>query len=386
MPSRRQDDVARVVVVGQGVIGLSIAMRLLQSNYRVVCCDASQAGAASSVALGYVSPPSAADVPSDVVPFGAAALPEFLSLLEELSAIVGTAVPVGRSGYLHVSDVPGAADLDQIESSWLGAGLSVDRMSGEAARLLEPTLGRGVVGALLLRDALSVDSADVVSALREAVVRLGGSYRRVSQDMRVLVEDGVCVGVTDEAGVLPADVVVVCAGCWTDTVLGPFGLGGMEPIKGQVIQLHSNGRLLPSRPISTSDGLDLMPRASGDILLGSTNERVGYDVSSSAGMMAEILGRAVTVLPIVREYSFVGARAGLRPCSLDRRPIIGPRPGVEGLYVASGHCQDGILMSAITAGIVRAQLAGEHSQLPFGSSFLPGRAAPPGGDGKVRNS
>jgi glycine oxidase len=124
----------------------------------------------------------------------------------------------------------------------------------------------------------------------------------------------------------------------------------IEPVRGQMIALASPTP--PVRHVLYSRRGYLIPRLSGTLIAGSTTEHVGYDKSVSAGGVASIIESSIEILPAARDLPITDSWAGLRPCSPDGLPIIGPDPQIAGLFYATGHYRNGILLAPITAQAV----------------------------------
>jgi len=360
----------RAVVAGAGMAGLCVAFRLLEAGCDVICCDAAATGAASQAALGYVAPPSNLDAPSDVVTLGALAFQRFGLFLRDLQSMTGERVFVNDRGYMHVG-LSEEEQLEDIAASWESVNLRCLRLNGDQARSQEPLLGPSVKSGLLLQDALSVIPVQLIAALRRGIAELGGDIRSGERLRGLEVVNGVCLGVLLETGSVTADWTVVATGSWTNRVLNGITLDDISPIRGQVAVLRARGGDVFSRPISTSGLLDMMPRPGGELLIGRSYESAGYDPIPTAQVICEILGKALAVAPQVGEYEFVRAYSGLRPCTADRRPLIGPHPTVANLIVASGHCQDGILLGPITGDMVACHITGNGKYLELVERFRP---------------
>jgi len=95
----------------------------------------------------------------------------------------------------------------------------------------------------------------------------------------------------------------------------------------------------------------LIPRLDGRLLIGATVEERGFDETITAGGLLSLLDTAWRALPTIEELPVVETWVGFRPTSRDDAPIFGPTP-VEGLYLATGHHRNGILLAPLTADAV----------------------------------
>ncbi|MFN3476527.1 MAG: NAD(P)/FAD-dependent oxidoreductase, partial [Candidatus Methylomirabilales bacterium] len=172
-------------------------------------------------------------------------------------------------------------------------------------------------------------------------------------------------------GVVLGETVVLCAGPWSGelgALLGrPIPVG---PAKGQLIASE-----LPSLPLHhvvyTKEGY-LVPRLRGELIAGSTVEFVGFDKRVTFAGLKKLVELTLDLLPGLKEQPFARAWAGLRPYAPDALPIIGPIPGLEGVFVATGHFRNGILLGPITGRLIRELILGEALSLPL-EAFSPTR-------------
>src|SRR5260370_34010766 len=198
----------------------------------------------------------------------------------------------------------------------------------------------------------------------------------------VLVRDGRarCAALA-AGGPIGADRVVVAAGWWAGEVDGlPAELRDVvRPVKGQLLRLRHPDAMPPvlAHTIrATVRGADvyLVPRADGEVIVGATSEERGPDRTVAAGAVHDLLHDAMSVLPVTSELILAETCAGLRPGTPDNGPVVGGS-GVAGLWVATGHYRNGILMSAATADAVAACLTGP-APAPEREPFTPGRVMP----------
>ena len=197
----------------------------------------------------------------------------------------------------------------------------------------------------------------LVAALRAAVRNAGGELREGARAERVTPHTvGLAGGETVAAG-----AVLVAAGARTGALTGL----PVRPVKGQVLRLRDpRGAGLVTRTVRTHDAY-LVPRADGRYVLGATMEERGWDTAPTAGGVFELLRDLSEVVPGVLELEVEELLAGLRPATPDNLPAIGLADG--GVFVATGHHRNGILLSGLTGDLATAALRGE---------LLPDWAAP----------
>jgi glycine oxidase len=354
---------ARLIVVGAGVIGLSCAWRAAAAGLRVTLVDPAPASGASWVAGGMLAPVTEAwPGEESLLELGVESLRRWPDFAAELAAAAGRPAGLRTEGTVVAATGTGdRAELDALAGYLAGLGRDVRRLTGREVRRLEPALGPEVRGGLDVPDDLAVDNRALLAALRAAVDRAG--VRVVERAVREVVDDGSRVtGVRIEDEELPADQVLVCAGAHS-SALHPALDGLVRPVKGEIVRLAQRPGAFPppSRTVrALVDGRPVyaVPRDGGGLVIGATQAETGFDTEVTVGGVRDLLRDAERVLPGIAEYALVETSAGLRPGSRDNRPLIGAL-GPAGLFAATGHHRNGILLAPLTADAVLALLRGE---------------------------
>jgi glycine oxidase len=352
-----------VVVIGGGVIGLACAWRLAEQSASVTLLDPNPGEGASAVAAGMLAPLTEAHPTEDpLLRLSLTAAQRYPDFVADVVAASGADPGYATQGTLAVAfDADDKAELDVLAAHLAAAGLAAEPLPGRECRRLEPALAPGVRGGLRVDGDRSVDNRRLVAALRLAAERAG--VRFVNARATAVLDDGGTVkGVQAETGVIPADVVVVAAGCWSGA-LHPSLDGLVRPVQGEILRLRARPGAVPlGRTIrATVQGYPvyLVPRADGELVVGATQREAGYDTAVTAGGAYALLRDARAVVPGIDEYELVEVRAGLRPGSRDNAPLIG-RVGPAGLIAATGHHRSGILLAGVTADAVAAVVADGH--------------------------
>lgn len=355
------------VIVGGGVVGLAVAWRLARGGTPVTLVDPAPGTGASHAAAGMLAPVSETDYTErGLLRLGSAALDRWPSFAAELAAELGESDWAALLDYrAHGTlDIATTADdlavLTDLAAFMTGLGLPVERLTGRECRRLEPMLAPTVRGGLLAPDDAWVDPRRVTRALLAALRRhavpvlpaevLALTHRagRVS-GVRLAPEPGLPER-------LAADRVVLAAGSWSGS-LHPVPV---RPVKGQILRLRSPEPLLTHcvRGLVHGNPVYLVPRGDGELVLGATQEELGFDTRVTAGGLHRLLRDARELLPGVTELEVTECLAGLRPGTPDNLPLVGPS-GTPGLALATGHHRGGVLLAPLTAAIIR----GEESEL-----------------------
>ncbi len=184
--------------------------------------------------------------------------------------------------------------------------------------------------------------------------------------------DGRVTGVVVGDEELPADVVILAAGPWSAEAAAWIGVPvPVEPLKGQIVKVR------PPRPLRDfcvgHDGNYAITKEDGLVYLGTTEERTGFDRSISEAARDEILTFGVGLSSALETAELVEQTACLRPLSVDGVPIIGPVPGLEGAFLATGHGRQGILMAPPTGRAIADLVLRGATECIDLRSFAPGR-------------
>ncbi|WP_373045154.1 glycine oxidase ThiO [Vulgatibacter sp.] len=355
------------VVIGGGVMGSAIALRLSQAGQRVLVLEKAVPGAeASSAAGGILGAQIEGEADGPLFRLCLASREAYGALAAELRESTGIDVGYRHCGLLKVALA--GDDLGPLaeKMAWQRRiGLEVEELAGEEVRRLEPDLASEVAMGLHFPKETQIDPRQLVQALPLAAQRAGATFR-AALVRKVLVEDGRAVGVELDGETVRAGAVVVAAGAWTSLVEG-IGLphDAVKPVRGQMLKLALRGLGL-RRIVFTPRGY-LVPRGDGTVLTGSTMEHVGFDKRVTAGGVASILTNALATAPSLAGAELVESWSGLRPAPADGLPLIGAT-AAQGLFLASGHYRNGILLMPETARLVaETVLSGREPEalLPF---------------------
>jgi glycine oxidase len=351
----------QIVIIGAGVIGLATAWRTAAGGAAVTLVDPAPASGASSVAAGMLTPVSELTYGEEpLLRLGLASRDRYGAFVAELEELTGLETGYRTDGILEVAfDSDDLRHLDDLRRFQEDLGIPAEALTGRECRRLEPMLAPGVRGGLLAPEDGSVDPRRLAPALLAACERLGVRLVRRRAE-RVVVENGAAAGVgLDDGTVIRADRVLLAAGPWSGDLGGlpPGTVPPVRPVKGQVIRLRTRAPFLrrATRGLVRGSSVYLVPRADGEIVLGATQEELGFDTRVTAGGLWELLRDARELLPGITELEFAEVRAGLRPGSPDNAPVMGPT-ALPGLLVGTGHFRNGILLTPVSADILSAML------------------------------
>jgi glycine oxidase len=373
----------RVVIIGAGVIGLGIAWRLAP-RATVAVFDRGKAGAgASHAAAGMLAACCEAEPGEEaLVALGRESQRRWPAFAQELERATGIDVQLRREGTLVLAlTADDQATIAYHLEFQRQLDLPLEWLSAAATRAREPRLAGKIAGALFSPEDHQVDNRKLARALRVAAEQAGVEIREHHPVKELIVQGGQARGVVLADGTsVPADIVVLAAGAWSRGIGGlpPDRRPPVRPIKGQMLAL----RMDPAAPLLShvlwAPGVYLVPRRDGRLIVGATVEEKGFDETITAGGLLTLLEAAWRAIPAVEELPVDEIWVGHRPGSRDDAPILGPGP-LAGLFYATGHHRNGILLAPATADAMARLILDdvvEPAIKPFGlERFLPARAA-----------
>ncbi|MYW02602.1 glycine oxidase ThiO [Streptomyces sp. SID3343] len=355
-----------VVVVGAGVVGLSVAWRAsTRYGLAVTVVDPAPGRGASHAAAGMLTPVSELQYGEEsLLELNTESARRYPAFAAELADASGLPSGYRTCGTLAVAlDADDRAVLKDLHAYQERLGLSSSRLTSRECRRLEPMLSPAITGGLHVDDDHQIDNRRLVAALLAACERAGVTFVRERVE-RILVTDDRAHGVRLANGRdLSADQVLLAAGCRSALIPGlpPEVVPPVRPVKGEILRLRVPPVMAPFlsrnvRGVVKGGSMYLVPRADGELVIGATEYERGHDTETTAGGVYELLRDAHELVPGVTELPLVETLAGLRPGSPDNAPIVG-RSSLAGLVVATGHYRHGILLTPITADTVAEVLA-----------------------------
>jgi glycine oxidase len=353
-----------VAIVGGGIMGSAVALRLAQRGVAVTVIERGIPGAeASSAAAGILGPQMEADGPGPLLDLGLMSRALYPDLAEELRQATGIDVGHDRSGVLAVAlDEAGEAALVARRHWQTTRGLRVEWLDGDAARAREPALAPGVRSALCFPDDAQVNARDLARAFSQAAAAAGARFLTGRYVRRVEIAAGAVTGVELDGERLPAGAVVVAAGSWSGLVEGA-GVPSqvVRPARGQLVSIETRPPLF-RHVVSVHGRGYLVPRRDGTVLAGSTLEMVGFRKQVTVGGLVAILTLARAVVPALADAEVTGSWSNFRPFTEDHLPVLGTT-AVRGLVLATGHFRNGILLAPVTAEAIAELVATGRSAI-----------------------
>jgi glycine oxidase len=343
----RYNRLVRVTIVGGGIIGCAIGHELASRGASVRIIDMRGTGrGATQASAGILAPYIEGHIDS-LLRLGIDSLALYDGFIARVSEDARQAVEYERSGSLHVAtNDAGAMELAMAARRFAHAGVVHELMPAHEARRLEPALSPRIISALLLPMHGYVRASELTSALAAAAARRGAEI--ITGEVQEITARADGVAVRTAAALIESDAVILAAGSWSGRI--PPMTPPVRPVRGQLLHLHFNERPL-SRVVWGTDCY-LVPWRNGALLVGATVEEVGFDETATAGGVTRLLEASADLLTSVPQARFEAVRVGLRPGTPDELPLIGPASTMPGVYYATGHYRNGVLLTPLTAKLV----------------------------------
>jgi D-hydroxyproline dehydrogenase subunit beta len=371
-----------VAVVGAGIVGCACAWELARRGARVCLIDRGEiSGETTGLGEGNV-------LCSDKEPGPELALARAgLALYDEIEELLGEEAGIRRKGALvvHADEGGWAAEQERLEGV-RAAGVECSLMTPADVREAEPELRGELLGASWFPRDLQCAPRAVARALAREAKRLGAAVETGRRVDAIAVRTGRVEGLETAEGRVAATAVVLAAGAWSAPLARSAGLElPLEPRKGQLVRLERRPGFLRHKVI---DGGYMAAVASADagirvstvmettldghVLVGSSRERRGFDLSVDPDVSDALLRAAAALAPSVRDLGVENAWAGLRPWLPGGLPAIGPSDAAGGLWIATGHEGAGVAHGPITGRLIAQAICGEPTDIGV-EAFQPDR-------------
>jgi glycine oxidase len=352
------------IIIGGGVIGLSLALELRKTGISVLIVEKGEPGREASWAAGGMLVDFSGETPPGLRKLATASsrmYPEFVHELEDESGVkidlrsVGTLL-FACEGTRHspaTTQSPQGLSLQSSQSFLVPASLWE----------LEPALrvpdGSGPhMTALYIKES-SVDPRHLTAAALAAARHRGIDFSSGDHVLAVEVADGKASGIRTNKTRFAAGMVVNCAGAWAGQI-GPHPFP-TRPVKGQMLCVAMPEKELVRHVVRTPE-VYLIPRSDGRMLIGATVEEAGFDKQTVPETILKLRQAALDLVPKLADARILEAWAGLRPGTPDGLPILGATP-TPGYFVATGHFRDGILLAPVTAKVMGQMMTGQEPQI-----------------------
>ena len=358
------------LIVGGGVIGLSLAWELAQQKLRVTVIDQTEPGREASWAGAGILPPanrrSARDAYDQLRGLSYDLHSEWATRLRDL-----TGIDTGycRCGGLYLARTAGeAAALAGWARVADDEGITVERLTADDLRTIEPALATAAGsfrGIYHMPGEVQLRNPRHLKALQAACELSGVSIRPDVKALDLVAMSEHTAALETSAGRMKAGAICLAAGAWTGNLLARMGLEcGILPMRGQMLLFRCESQ--PFQRVLNEGSRYMVPRNDGRVLAGSTEEEVGFDKRNTEEALRELQEFAFALVPALRNAELERTWAGLRPASFDGFPYLGRLPLFSNTFVAAGHFRSGIYLSPGTAVVMRQLICGDEPEIDLG--------------------
>lgn len=335
-----------MIIAGAGIIGVSLALELRERGARVLVLDEREPGhGASSAAAGMLAATDP-ETPVRLRDFAVESARLFPEFVKRIEADSGISVDFRRQGTIVMGHGPFPENHQ--------------RLSRKELARHESDLDPGIHQAFFVAED-AVDPALLMQAAIRAAEANGIEIRPGTKVLEMRSSAGSVEVVTDR-GTLASAQAVNCCGAWAGAPV--------RPRKGQMLYLRPERSGIPEHVVRAPD-VYVVPRSSGKILVGATVEDVGFNTDVESTVIERLHFSAAKYLPQLASATVIESWAGLRPGTPDDLPVMGKTENT-GVFIATGHFRNGILLAPATARAMARLMLGEDPGIDL-AGFSPQR-------------
>lgn len=355
-----------VIIVGAGVIGLSSAVMLRQAGVeRILVIDKGAPGREASWAGGGIlSPIHPHKYPGPLAALCARSAILYPQFIRDLEEIAGFSTEFRSTGLLRLGQKP--EDLADIQAFHSDHNTPFSVLDNIGATAIEPALSPEFSTVVYEADINQVRNPRLLKALITACSRMGIDMLSKDPVERLLLSGSTVQGVQTTRAAYHSQETVLAAGAWTGHLMERSLQRSLKvvPVHGEMLRIETFPPLI--KAILIHDGHYLIPRADGQVIIGSTLHDWGFDKKVCLESVQTLLAAAIKIVPALAHCEWKQAWAGLRPASPDRLPYLGRPLDIDGLTVATGHYRNGLLLGPATAEAVTSTILGTEPVLDLG--------------------
>ena len=351
-----------LIIVGGGIIGCAIAYYATKAGLRTTIVEREKLGGkASAVAAGLIAPAGQIKARSPFGDIATASFHLFPDLAKELYEDTRIDIEYNQLGSLRLAlTEQEAMKLQERRPTQESYGYHLCWLPQENVSEYEPTVTQECIGAIFNPDEGYVNAQMLTKAFAQGAINRGAEIISAHY-FSCIAEGSRIIGIHSSAGKIMGGAVVLATGAWVPYVLPdyPFTIP-VTPLKGQLASVIDVDAQL--KHIIFGDDIYLSPRRDSTLVIGATEEEQGYNDEVTLGGMFELFSHGLRLAPSLNSATLGSMRAGLRPRTPDKTPIIGKLPELERGYLAIGHNSNGILLSGITGQMVVAEVIGNEPE------------------------
>ncbi|WP_087974282.1 glycine oxidase ThiO [Oceanobacillus rekensis] len=361
-----------VIIVGGGVIGSSIAFHLSKRNYRVLVVEkGALAQKASRAAAGMLGAQNEIGEDSPLLSFARKSRAMFPALAEELQFLSNINIELIQSGIIKVAQSEEeVAHLRAIAAFQEKIGEKVEWLTTKQVKEKEPELSEAVQGGLYMPNDGQVSAPLLSKALAQSAAALGTDFLEYTEVQELIQDNNRISGVRTGTDSFFASNVIVAGGAWSKDIINKTGISlETYPVKGECFSVQTHERMITSSIFSS--GGYIVPKSGGRLIIGATEKPHTFDESVQLDGLYQLMAQALNIIPALKNAKWEKAWAGIRPQTGDGLPYLGEHPHVKGLFVATGHYRNGILLAPVTGLLMADMIDGKAVHHPFSINRTP---------------
>ncbi|SES90485.1 glycine oxidase [Oceanobacillus limi] len=352
------------IVVGGGINGGSIAYNLAKRGKKVLLLEKDRlASKASGAAAGMLGAQTELDEAGPMFQLAKKSRAMFPQLSEEIKELTGIDIEFVHKGMykiaLYEDEEIQYKRIIQIQNE---VGEQAEWINQNELRMREPALSTAITGAMYIEKDGQVSAPKLTLGFLKAAASLGVEIKEYTEVTSFPMENGKVTGVQTTAGLFEGEHVVVAGGAWSQKLLQEVGAQlKAYPVKGECFSVLTHKPLIAGTVFS--HGCYLVPKKGGRLLVGATMKPNTFDQIVTVEGIHTLMGKAQKILPSIADAEWERSWAGIRPQTMDGLPYLGEHPKYAGLWIATGHFRNGILLSPITGEIIAEMVDGKAPTL-----------------------
>ena len=346
----------KVIVIGAGIIGLSISYYLKKSNFNVVVLEKGKAGKEASFAsAGMLAAQSEFDFYEKFMDFCIKSRNIHQDFCKDIENASGINVEYQKCGMIRPAlNEKHEKHLKKNYQWQKNQGFEIEFLDGNEIRKLESNLSENIISGLYTKNDGQVNNRKLMDALIIANKKIKNKIIENCEVKDYFIKNNKVIGVKTNEKNFNAYFVVNASGAWSSLIShGLIKNFEVKPVRGQLVALQAKKEILKKVLFASilGKGGYIVPRKDNTIILGSTMEDVGYEKNNTEEGINSILKTCYKILPELKNLKIIEKWSGLRPFAADKLPIIG-KTSIENLILATAHGRNGILLAPITAKAV----------------------------------
>ncbi|EPD50553.1 glycine oxidase ThiO [Paenisporosarcina sp. HGH0030] len=352
------------IVVGGGVIGGAIAYNLAKRGIKVLLLEKDRlASKSSGAAAGMLAAQAELDGVGPLFQLARKSRAMFTRLADEIKGTSGIDIELINKGMLKVAiNEQEQQEYKRFIAIQRQSGDQADWLTGEEVREKEPALSQDIIGAMLLDKDGHVEAPQLTLGLLKSAAVLGVVIKEYVEVYDFQFTKERVTGVVTSEGDFTSENVIVAGGAWSKKLLSKTGIQlETHPVKGECFSIVTHRPLLTSTIFS--HGCYLVPKKGGRIIVGATVKPRTFNPKVTIEGISFLMENAKKLMPSILEAELEQTWAGIRPQTADGYPYLGEHPVYKGLFIATGHFRNGILLSPITGEIISDLVEGKSTSV-----------------------